>query len=556
MMNRLLHTLGYSIILLSSANAMANNLATDAPQTPVVTSPSTNTVFGSEDSIEFTWQSAEALSDINAPTAFDAFIYDTETKIFAWRDTSIDANFHCDSSTACNITIPVSLPPSNRYVFRIKAKNSTGLSAWSRGVQIDVVETVRTPPSTPTITSPSAGSVFETYDSFEFSWELSEGMSDPNAPTVFDAFVYDPDDKTFLWRNRNIDAVSHCDENTTCSITLPESIPVNDRYIFRVKAKNSAGQSAWSKSLLFAVEEKIATAPSIPTISSPTANHQFDRNNELPFVWQSAEVLLDPSAPTTFDAFVYDIDSKNFIWRDQNIDASTNCDIYTTCNIKVPVSVPPNKQYVFRVRAINSIGKSAWSRSLRFEVTPANDLTALGQCTNATTATKQFAGNLEELISGGTPPYTYELTGKASRGSVELDYTSGDFTYYPNDKGRGYMDSFDVKVSDRYGQEAKTNISFVYGTRRIMPVGDSITFGVTNYNHTTGDYPKSDYAVGYRKRLKELLTEDGYIVDFVGPKTSGKSAGLDDAEHAGYPGWTSWHIANGRAGREHQGHLT
>jgi lysophospholipase L1-like esterase len=62
-------------------------------------------------------------------------------------------------------------------------------------------------------------------------------------------------------------------------------------------------------------------------------------------------------------------------------------------------------------------------------------------------------------------------------------------------------------------------------TVRIMPLGDSITYGMGS----------SDRA-GYRAALARRLTVTGFRVDFVGSKEAGPAGADDDNE--GHPGWT------------------
>src|SRR5688500_15993420 len=61
---------------------------------------------------------------------------------------------------------------------------------------------------------------------------------------------------------------------------------------------------------------------------------------------------------------------------------------------------------------------------------------------------------------------------------------------------------------------------------RIMPLGDSITFGAGGTANLGG----------YRGPLYTLLTNAGYNVDFVGTQT-GNSSGVPDQDHQGHSGW-------------------
>lgn len=82
-----------------------------------------------------------------------------------------------------------------------------------------------------------------------------------------------------------------------------------------------------------------------------------------------------------------------------------------------------------------------------------------------------------------------------------------------------------------------TNIGFVSaynGSLKVMPLGDSITYGVRGVNDTGSG--------GYRTELWNKFGTDGLKVDFVGSVTSGPSS-LGDKNHEGHPGWTMNQIA-------------
>ncbi len=66
---------------------------------------------------------------------------------------------------------------------------------------------------------------------------------------------------------------------------------------------------------------------------------------------------------------------------------------------------------------------------------------------------------------------------------------------------------------------------------KIMPLGDSITFGTRDPGYG-----------GYRHLLRTLLINNGYAVRFVGSQKGSKAA---DSDNEGHPGWTIAQIQNG-----------
>jgi lysophospholipase L1-like esterase len=76
-------------------------------------------------------------------------------------------------------------------------------------------------------------------------------------------------------------------------------------------------------------------------------------------------------------------------------------------------------------------------------------------------------------------------------------------------------------------------------TIRIMPVGDSITYGYTDGSLT------NDITVGYRQKLYLDLLKLGYNVNFVGNLMSGQSVSpAFDYDHEGHPGWRDEEVAD------------
>lgn len=80
---------------------------------------------------------------------------------------------------------------------------------------------------------------------------------------------------------------------------------------------------------------------------------------------------------------------------------------------------------------------------------------------------------------------------------------------------------------------AKAQVSFNFPTSstvKIMPLGDSITYGFNGIGYPNGSIPG-----GYRRELGRLLSAAGISYDFVGASTGNSAPGMDP-HHNGYPG--------------------
>ncbi|MDO6461440.1 Ig-like domain-containing protein [Granulosicoccaceae sp. 1_MG-2023] len=154
-----------------------------------------------------------------------------------------------------------------------------------------------------------------------------------------------------------------------------------------------------------------------------------------------------------------------------------------------------------------------------------------------------------EIVSGtltaeGVDSPGFELISGPSLGTLTaFDEASGQYTYQRDSDQRG-SDSFTYQVVDGFGEPLGTAtqelIALPY---RIMPVGDSITAGVSGRDYDTNqDLPYDDAdRVAYRQYLKESLTDQGYSIDFVGSYEAGGNY-FDDVQHNGIPGAHVSHI--------------
>ena len=87
--------------------------------------------------------------------------------------------------------------------------------------------------------------------------------------------------------------------------------------------------------------------------------------------------------------------------------------------------------------------------------------------------------------------------------------------------------------------------SAAIAANRIMPLGDSITQGISS------GVPDEAFQVSYRKALYDKLKAAGYVVNdeiFVGTLFSGESVPDFDPDHDGHSGWQADEIVNGKSG--------
>lgn len=145
-----------------------------------------------------------------------------------------------------------------------------------------------------------------------------------------------------------------------------------------------------------------------------------------------------------------------------------------------------------------------------------------------------------DVEDGSNLSYSLEATSPHTKGVVVIQ-PNGNFSYTPllpqpmNPRLRG-QDSFSYRVTDTDG-------GFVVGTEtvvidtKIMPLGDSITRGITD-DISVPPNPDEGARISYRRELYNNLLANGYNVDFVGSQSNGLSAAppIADPNHEGIAG--------------------
>lgn len=206
--------------------------------------------------------------------------------------------------------------------------------------------------------------------SFTFEWQKPTG-----------AELYDFQ----LSKNMEFSPLVYGRVGLTTTSLLVQDLEPNTTYYWRVKAKNSEGESQWSTTFSFTT----TTNPlQIPNLIAP-ANNSIEQPVNTYFVWSSVpraiyyELQLSevPNFSSIFKSFKNIADTAYFVSNLQN-----------------------NKEYFWRVQAYNDSTASAWSPIWRFITQPP----APTQMVQLLAPSKEYVGaELALTLSWETVPYAY-----------------------------------------------------------------------------------------------------------------------------------------------------
>jgi Bacterial Ig domain len=141
-------------------------------------------------------------------------------------------------------------------------------------------------------------------------------------------------------------------------------------------------------------------------------------------------------------------------------------------------------------------------------------------------------------------PVLYQLVTDAKHGTVTLvDPTTGRFQYMPNIPAVGGNDNFTYEVVNGAGSEQHT--ATIMSKPRIMALGGDTTAGVMD---AAKQLPRPVNRVGYREPLKDLLTAEGYHIDFVGSQSFDNDIKGFDPDNEAHAAWNVAQITYGKNG--------
>ncbi len=146
-----------------------------------------------------------------------------------------------------------------------------------------------------------------------------------------------------------------------------------------------------------------------------------------------------------------------------------------------------------------------------------------------------IVGELDDLVIDlDNTAFNFSLVAAPQKGSVNIDLSSGQYVYTSSSNERGYRDTFEYRVDDLRGGSDTGEVEIIFGARRIMPLGDSITAGVTGVSFSPFTIsPEASKRIGYRKKLYSELEKKHFLVDFVGDFHEGQDDKIKDPDHQG-----------------------
>jgi parallel beta-helix repeat protein len=218
------------------------------------------------------------------------------------------------------------LTASTRYYYRVRAYNSTGNSDYSNTADATTLPSPVTAPAAPSNLSATAASSIAINLTWTDTSSNEEGFKIERSTSAGSGFA--------VIATVAANVANYSDSNLTSSTT----------YYYRVKAYNSAGESAYTAMVSTATQAPPLTAPAAPTslvISSATStliNLSWTDNSS-----DETGFKVEKSADGTTFAQLATVGANVVAYSDTGLTALTT--------------------YYYRVRAYNSIGNSSYSNT-------------------------------------------------------------------------------------------------------------------------------------------------------------------------------------------------
>ena len=210
-------------------------------------------------------------------------------------------------------------------------------------------------PSAPSLSSPPNGSTNPSDYNLNFQWNSVSGATE----------------YLIEWWGGPYSTMQPCgwSSSTSCSVG---NVTPGHTYSWHVKARNSVGESGWSSTWSFTIEDECAV-PGNTILSSP-GNGDTINDNTPRFYWNAANdadtYQIQVSKSQNFDSFIYNLHTSNTDWavsstlsdgeyywhvRGQNWGGDCNVDgpWSSTWSVVIDATVPPNTPANFQVSVVS-----------------------------------------------------------------------------------------------------------------------------------------------------------------------------------------------------------
>ena len=412
------------------------------------------------------------------------------------------------------------------YTVRVRARNTAGSSGWTRSASASSGAPV------PTEAPDAVASVSVTHNgsSLVVSWAA------PARATHYDVTYYGGGvNARAAWNRAGTSLTITCDVRT--GYENQHCVAGATAYTVGVRARNAAGESAWTNS----AQVSLAAPDAVASVS---VTHQ---GSDLAVSWAA------PARATHYDVTYTDADAiawQRAAWN------RAGAGLTITANVDGNASIDAAKTYLVGVRARNAAGASAWVNSASASAAPP--------------ALSVADATVAEPSGGQSATLDFAVTlSRAASGTVTVDYATG----HANDTataGTDYTATTDT-LTFAAGETAKT-VSVPVLADSLDDGGETLTFTLSNASGAVisdatatgtitndGPMPKAwlarfgrtvaaDAIAAVTARLQtprgagSHLTVGGVRLPFgdAGSGNAGTAPGLPPAGGPGRASWPSW----------------
>ncbi len=326
---------------------LVNEPVSVAPTVPVPLYPAEDALLISGSTVDFQWQAQ------SSDTSYDFYFFDGVTPLTRPFLTGFAAEDIC-TDEVCTLPLPIDLPIGGSHIWRVRAVKDTIQTDWAR-TRFSVINAITEAPDAPLLLGPDNAAVIENLSNVTFGWLPSARAQS------YDFVLTDAANEPVITKT-----LSHalCSASA-CSLNEAIDLPVYESYQWTVVANNVVGETV-SDSRTLSVIPRALAAPTIPTNITPANDAEFKQGESVVFTWSH-----DPET-ATYEFHFFDQTNGDLTFT-RGIDPQQVC-ADAECSIEQVIDLPVAPLHAWRVRGINSLGTTGWTRNT-FSVVPPIDQT-------------------------------------------------------------------------------------------------------------------------------------------------------------------------------------